>query len=172
LGAALSHMTVLYIGAQHLIDNFNTLKDNFTLANFTDFYTSEHIGNYYSGADAILNQWQSNPGSFSAAQQAFSLASQFVNDHLNEPTIGASGAVFGCLAAFGYLFPNALLVGFPFFIPIKAKWAIGAYILIELYSSFVNSAGDNIAHVAHLGGALFGFILVIFWNKNNRRTFY
>ncbi len=172
LGAALSHMTVLYIGAQHLVDSFNTLKDHFTVDNFTAFYTAEHIGNYYSGADAILNQWQSNPGNFSAAQQAFSLASQFVNDHLNEPTIGASGAVFGCLAAFGYLFPNALLVGFPFFIPIKAKWIIGAYILIELYSSFVNSAGDNIAHVAHLGGALFGFILVIFWNRNNRRTFY
>ncbi len=85
--------------------------------------------------------------------------------------MGASGAVFGCAVAFAYLFPNTIfLIGLIF--PIKAKWAIPGYILIELVSAVRNSAGDNIAHVAHLGGALVGFLLVYFWNKNNRKTFY
>ncbi len=172
LGAALSHMTVLYIGTQHIIDNYNYLVDHLTPNNFADFCNKEHLADYSSGINNFINQWKANPGDYNFAQQAFNLATQFKDAQLNEPTIGASGAVFGCLAAFGYLFPNALLVGFPFFIPIKAKWAVGAYILIELYSSFANSAGDNIAHVAHLGGALFGFLLVFFWNKNNRRTIY
>ena len=90
---------------------------------------------------------------------------------LNQPTVGASGAVFGCLAAFGYLFPNTYLYLY-FLFPVKAKWFVIGYIIIELISTFRNSAGDNVAHLAHLGGALFGFLLVWFWNKKNKRNFY
>jgi membrane associated rhomboid family serine protease len=92
-------------------------------------------------------------------------------DRLNSATVGASGAVFGCLVAFAYLFPNTYLYLY-FFVPVKAKWFVAGYILIELFSTFRNSAGDNVAHLAHLGGALFGFLLVYTWNKRNRRTFY
>lgn len=94
-----------------------------------------------------------------------------VQGKLNEATIGASGAVFGCLAAFGYLYPNALIIGFPFIIPMKAKWAVLLYAGFELFAAFKSSAGDNVAHVAHLGGALFGFLLVYFWNKPQKRRF-
>lgn len=90
---------------------------------------------------------------------------------LNTATLGASGSVFGCLAGFGYLFPNSLIYLY-FFIPIKAKWFVIAYGAMELYLGVRNSAGDNIAHWAHLGGALIGFLLVLYWNKTNRRTFY
>lgn len=96
---------------------------------------------------------------------------QNFTDRINEATLGASGAVFGCLAAFGYLFPNDY-VYFSFFIPIKAKWFVLIYAGLELTQAIQNSAGDNVAHVAHLGGALFGLVLVWFWNKNNRRNFY
>jgi len=89
----------------------------------------------------------------------------------NTPTVGASGAVFGCLAAFGYLFPNSLIYVY-FFIPIKAKWFVIFYAALELWLGVNNSAGDNIAHWAHLGGALVGFLLVLYWNKRNRRHFY
>jgi len=91
--------------------------------------------------------------------------------HLNGATLGASGAVFGCLAAFGYLFPNTYIYLY-FFIPVKAKWFVIFYAAFELYTAVANSAGDNVAHVAHLGGALVGFLMVYFWNKTNKKTFY
>ena len=90
---------------------------------------------------------------------------------VNTPTVGASGAVFGCLAAFGYLFPNSLIYMY-FFIPVKAKWFVIFYAGLELWLGVQNSAGDNVAHWAHLGGALVGFLLVLYWNKRNRRNFY
>lgn len=91
---------------------------------------------------------------------------------LNVPTVGASGAIYGCLTAFGYLFPNSFLYIFPLPFPIKVKWAVIGYIGLEVYSSIENNPGDGIAHIAHLGGALVGFLLVYFWNKTNRRKFY
>ena len=90
---------------------------------------------------------------------------------LNTPTLGASGSVFGCLAAFGYLFPNSLIYLY-FFIPIKAKWFVLFYGAMEFFLGVRNSAGDNVAHWAHLGGALVGFLLVLYWKKRNRRRFY
>ena len=90
---------------------------------------------------------------------------------LNEATIGASGAVFGCLVAFGYLFPNTRIYVY-FLVPLKAKWFVLLYAGMELFMAFQNSAGDDVAHVAHLGGALVGFIIVYFWNKKNRTHFY
>ncbi len=81
-------------------------------------------------------------------------------------TVGASGAVFGVLVAFGMLFPNTELMMLFFPIPIKAKYFVSLYVLWELYFGFSMSQGDNVAHFAHLGGALFGFIIVKIWNKN------
>lgn len=86
-------------------------------------------------------------------------------------TVGASGAVFGILVAFGMLFPNTELIMIFFPIPIKAKYFVSLYVLFELYMGFSMSKGDNIAHFAHLGGALFGFIIVKIWNKH-RGNFY
>jgi membrane associated rhomboid family serine protease len=90
---------------------------------------------------------------------------------INSPTIGASGAIFGCLAAFGYLFPNSPIYLY-FLFPIKAKWFVIIYGALELVLAVRNSAGDNVAHFAHLGGAITGIIIVFIWNKTNRRTLY
>jgi len=90
---------------------------------------------------------------------------------INAVTLGASGAVFGCLAAFGYLFPNSLIYLY-FFVPVKAKWFVLFYGAMELYLGVRNSAGDNVAHWAHLGGAVVGIIMVIYWKKRDRRNFY
>ena len=81
-------------------------------------------------------------------------------------TIGASGAVFGILLAFGMLFPNAELFLMFIPIPIKAKYFVIGYGLIELFLGIRSSGGgDNIAHFAHLGGMLFGLILILYWRK-------
>ena len=83
---------------------------------------------------------------------------------LNIPTVGASGAVFGILLAFGMLFPNTqLMLLFPP-IPIRAKYFVIAYGAIELYLAFTRP-GSNIAHAAHLGGMLFGYLLIRYWRK-------
>jgi membrane associated rhomboid family serine protease len=96
---------------------------------------------------------------------------QYVIVFRNSPTIGASGAVFGLLFAFGYLFPNTLLY-LNFIFPVKAKYFVAVYIIIELISGVQASAGDNIAHFAHLGGALFSYILLKLWTNKNRQHFY
>jgi membrane associated rhomboid family serine protease len=89
---------------------------------------------------------------------------------LNTPTVGASGAVFGILLAFGVLFPNTqLMLLFPP-IPIKAKYFVLIYGAIELYLAFTQP-GSNIAHAAHLGGMLFGYILIRYWRKTTKTLY-
>lgn len=86
--------------------------------------------------------------------------------------IGASGAVMGVMVAFAFLFPNTELFIMFIPIPVKAKWAILGLIAIDLFGGILPTAKDNIAHFAHLGGAVTGFFIVLFWNKTNRKTFY
>jgi len=83
----------------------------------------------------------------------------------NYMTVGASGAIFGILLAFGMLFPNQPIFLFFIPIPIKAKYFVAGYALIELYSGVHVSAGDNVAHFAHLGGMIFGFLMLKFWQR-------
>ncbi|MDL2282596.1 rhomboid family intramembrane serine protease [Parabacteroides sp. OttesenSCG-928-G06] len=90
-------------------------------------------------------------------------------------TIGASGSVFGVLLAFGMLFPNIPLYIMFVPVPIKAKWFVIGYGLIELFLGVANFGGDNVAHFAHLGGMIFGFFMIRYWKKkdqNNGRYFY
>jgi membrane associated rhomboid family serine protease len=122
-------------------------------------------------------QFHKLPGTESIGYMTGLRPGQFYNANpglwrmLVEPTLGASGAIFGLLVAFGYLFPNSLIYLY-FFVPIKAKWFVLGYIVLELYLGVQNSATDNVAHFAHLGCALFGFILMKIWSKRNRRNFY
>jgi membrane associated rhomboid family serine protease len=88
------------------------------------------------------------------------------------PMVGASGAIFGLLIAFGMLFPNAELFIMFIPVPVKAKYIIPVYILLELFLGVGKFAGDSVAHFAHLGGALFGFILVKIWHLKRPRNFY
>jgi len=86
--------------------------------------------------------------------------------------VGASGAIMGVFVAFAYLFPNTELMLIPIPFPIKAKWLAVGYILLDLFGGFGQLGEDKIAHFAHLGGALTGFLIVLFWNKTNRKTLY
>jgi membrane associated rhomboid family serine protease len=98
-------------------------------------------------------------------------ARQAIADIMRTPVVGASGAVFGILAGFAMLFPNTELMLIFFPMPVKAKYFVPIYAAIELMLGVSQIGGDNIAHFAHLGGALFGFILVKIWSQN-RNTFY
>lgn len=86
-------------------------------------------------------------------------------------TVGASGAVYGILLAFGMLFPNSQMFIFPLPFPIKAKYFVIGYAVLELFLGL--GGGDGVAHFAHLGGMLFGLILIIYWRKkNDNQQFY
>ena len=84
----------------------------------------------------------------------------------NTPVVGASGSLFGILLAFGVLFPNTLLYLY-FAIPIKAKYFVIGYGLLELFSGLSNNPQDNVAHFAHLGGMLFGLLIFAYWKFKN-----
>ena len=85
-------------------------------------------------------------------------------------TIGASGAVFGILAAFAWLFPEQKIFLLFIPIPIPARWFVGMYAVLELFGGVASMSGDNIAHFAHLGGMITGLLILWYWkNKNNRR---
>jgi len=87
-----------------------------------------------------------------------------LNGLYNSTTVGASGAVFGLLLGFGMLFPNSIIYLY-FAIPIKAKYFVIGYGALELIMGFRNSASDNVAHFAPLGGMLFGYFLIMYWKK-------
>ena len=88
-------------------------------------------------------------------------------------TVGASGAVYGILLAFGMLFPNSQMFVFPLPFPVKAKFFVIGYAIIELVSG-LGSSGDGVAHFAHLGGMIFGLFLIVYWRKkkNNGQLYY
>jgi membrane associated rhomboid family serine protease len=87
----------------------------------------------------------------------------------NTPAVGASGAIYGVLVAFGMMYPNVELMLLFFPVPVKAKYFIPGLILLDLFSGLTGFSlfGQNIANWAHLGGALFGFIMAYYWRKNS-----
>jgi len=125
-----------------------------------------------SQVEAVKEFYNVNSISKGVFSEIFHPGNQFYGlaDRLRVPTVGASGAVFGILLAFGMLFPNTPLMIIPIPMPIKAKWLVIAYGALELYLGLTGSA-SGIAHFAHLGGMIFGFILIKYWNKSTRNFY-
>lgn len=168
IGAALIQLLWLWFEWHDLVNQFYALKLHPTGDAFISFYN--HFGlNRNQEAVFALQNYLTNGGN--SESNVMQYVSGFTYSVLSEPTIGASGAIFGILAAYIYLFPNRELY-FYFFIPVKAKWIGLFYFGYEVYSAFQNSATDNIAHWAHIGGGLVGFLLVLTWNSRNRTNFY
>lgn len=111
------------------------------------------------GQVTLFEGWQKQITS----DEAYSVLSGVYSSQM----VGASGAIFGLLVAFGMLYPNAELLILFIPVPVKAKYIIPVYILIELSLGIAQIQGDSIAHYAHLGGALIGFILVKIWKDKN-----
>jgi membrane associated rhomboid family serine protease len=103
-----------------------------------------------------------------AMQESVNFVALYREHFLNLPVVvGASGAIYGLLLAFGMLFPNSLIYVY-FFIPMKAKWFVIIFGAIELFSGFWDQ-NSNVAHFAHLGGMIFGFFLIMYWKKKENR---
>lgn len=174
IGAAVCHYAVVYFQIEptlHLIDNYLA---NPSLDAFEAFLKTEHLNLSHSDVVQFINEIEQQSLS-GKSHEMLGMSVDFMEKYkahvLNTPVIvGASGSVFGILLAFGMLFPNTMLYIY-FAIPIKAKWFVILYGLVELYSGIANNAGDNVAHFAHLGGMLFGFILIKYWQKNSSRFY-
>jgi len=151
---------------QHTIIAFSNTPAPEILEKFVNKYLHNPSGQLTE----FIKNWYDDPTSVAFASEGQKIMDQVLKLKMDIPTVGASGAVYGVLLAYGMLFPNTqLMLIFPP-IPVKAKWVVIGYIILELYLGLTNSGG-NIAHFAHLGGMLFGFFLIKYWNKT-MKTFY
>lgn len=171
VGAALVHYAIFYIEFQPLISYLDALIANPSAQGIVEFSASikgtfsPYAGEMhlkYNEFNRTVGQLIRNPDNPALIESAKGFVIDYKQYMLNRPNvIGASGAVFGILLAFGMIFPNVRLYLY-FFFPIKAKWFVILYGLLELYLGFTQSQ-SNIAHFAHLGGMIFGFLLIKYW---------
>lgn len=170
IGAALLHLAFLWYDYNSLLQDFMQLKQMPTPTLLAAFYQKWGL---FQDATAtnLVNDYLRDPSNTLFQDKAVSYISDLTYRAISTPTLGASGAVFGVLAAFVYLFPNTYIYLY-FFVPVKAKWIGLVYFGIEVYYAWQNSEGDNVARWAHIGGAVVGFILVLTWNRKNRKQFY
>ncbi len=152
IGAALTQEVSLYVYFHHVNDAVQTFVTVPTPENFNTI-----VGNYFQGVTGYTQ-----PITAEDRVSVLNALYKFIMDDSN--TIGASGAIFGILLAYGMSFPNTEIYLY-FAIPIKAKYFVILYGLFELYSGIKSSTGDNVAHFAHLGGMLFGFFLIMYWRR-------
>ena len=165
LGAALIHSGVNYYEIHALLNQLEntsiTSADIHTILN-TDFVSgNQYYGKLlYENAAATLDKLKINDTDFgllfNAAVKTQSAA------------VGASGAIYGLLVAFAFMFPNAELMMMFIPVPVKAKYFVPVIVLLDLFSGVTGFSlfGGNIAHFAHVGGALIGFIMMWYWKKN------
>lgn len=170
IGAGLLFSGINYFELSGIRDGLGLFLDHPTPQGLIDFL-SGHAEFYYKSQHAFINGFEDNPDNPQFIAQAKEMARAVFDFNVNIPMVGASGAIFGILMAFGMLFPNTelFLLFVPF--PIKAKYFVGFYGLYSLYAGFKDAPSDNVAHFAHLGGMLFAFILLRYWNSG-RQKFY
>jgi membrane associated rhomboid family serine protease len=177
-------MMFLHGGIWHV--GFNMLALYIAGSTLENFWGSKRFFNFYmlcgiaasvitlltiplSGAQS-LKHLEHLQGVTATAEETAQYMSQYYQAY---SALGASGAIMGAMAAFAYLFPNTELYIYGMF-PVKVKYLVPGYIAIDLFGGLGYQAmqGDNIAHWAHIGGALTGLLIVVIWNKTNRRTLY
>ena len=164
IGAAALHSFVNYLNLSEMQSEIiaftNTPSPDALLLIVREYLTSPA-----GWVNDFLSSYSMNPNNQAYINKGVELANEIYSYQLNIPTVGASGAVFGVLLAFGMLFPNTqLMLLFPP-IPIKAKYLVIIYGAIELFAAVLPQQGDNIAHFAHLGGMIFGYLLIKYWNS-------
>ena len=136
------------------------------------FYSGVHVLEYYQLAEQLgpvaLEQIKiEGPEIWQGHQNYTDPTWNAMNALLNIPMVGASGAIYGVLLAFGMTFPNVALMIFPLFIPIKAKYFVWILGLLAVFQAIESNPGDNVAHLAHLGGMLVGYLMIRMWRKKN-----
>lgn len=178
LGSGIVYIIWIHFTLAPNLDFLNQLIDHPTALGIEKYFHEYgfHMSSINSAiTQADVNSFNQNVGllstdsaSHSAIQQIIMFLSDYKSEMLNGMVvIGASGAIFGLLLAFGMMFPNSLIYVY-FAIPVKAKWFVLGYGLLELFSGIRNSQGDNVAHFAHIGGMLVGLAIILYWKKRGK----
>jgi membrane associated rhomboid family serine protease len=166
IGAGIIQTFVHWLDISSIQAAAQTYAANPTLDGFIGFVRHNYPA-YYEAEGTVrtfINEWSLAKNSPGYASQSLDFVSQLLKLQMDVPTVGASGAVYGILLAFGMMFPNMLVYVY-FLFPIKAKWIVIFYGALELFSGISNNPNDNVAHFAHLGGMIFGFFLILYWKK-------
>jgi membrane associated rhomboid family serine protease len=170
LGAAVLHVGVSAWEVQNMQTQVEEFKAHPEPAEFSAFMKGEGFYVYDRSSEIreFVHDFEENPTNQSYISNATSLVDNIAYAKRNIQTVGASGAVFGILAAFGIVFANIKLVLLFPPIPIKAKYLVFGYALYEIYAIYQANPTDNVAHFAHIGGFIFGIILVKLWGKSDK----
>ncbi len=166
IGAALIQTLVTWLGFNGIDRDVSAFLASPGPDAFVAF-VNEHFPLYYDQISGFVSSWNTKPSDGEMIQNSIAYIHELIQLKMDIPTVGASGAIFGVLLAFGMMFPNSLLYIF-FAIPVRAKYFVMAYGALEIYLGIANNPGDNVAHFAHLGGMVFGFFLIKYWNKRIR----
>jgi membrane associated rhomboid family serine protease len=169
VGAAVINSLIDYIQTTRMINiaqSFLSTPNYELFSDFVERFISKRYGSFYTETVSFMQSWFYEPQNTSFIPQAKEIVNSFLEGKITySSTIGASGAIFGLLAAFAMMFPNVELMLIFLPIPIKAKYLVPVYAIIELVFGVAGFEWDNVAHFAHLGGALVGFIVVRYWKR-------
>lgn len=177
IGAAALHTLVNYIILSGIAADIPASSSLLTPEIFKYFIDAHRDGfdqRFINQLIEVYQGWSMQPDNMAYAKNALAGMNHMLAAMQNIPTVGASGAIFGLLLAFGMMYPNAQMMFIFFPVPIRAKWMVVGYGAIELFLGF-SQPGSSIAHFAHIGGMLFGFILIWYWKrqaKKNQDNFY
>ena len=167
-GAALLHVGYNWLefsSMQQTIDAFQYNPNYSTYWAFFNDVPLSSLNPEYREAVVKVGEVIESSSSSSAVRQGTMFMQEYLQFNMDRPVVGASGAIYGLLLAFGMYFPNTELMLIFLPIPIKAKYFIPILIVVELFLGVNQFSWDNIAHFAHLGGALTGFLLILYWRK-------
>ncbi len=169
VGAGILYSGVNFYENYSLEKNVSEYQQNPTPENFRKFILN-NSKEYYNQLYDFISAFSENPNE-EFIEESISISNTILKNNNDIPMVGASGAVFGILLAFAMLFPNMqLMLLFPP-IPVKAKYLVLVYGFYELWSEFNRMPGDNVAHLAHLGGMLIAYMILRYW-KNKYGTYY
>ena len=170
-GAAALHMGVSYWDFSQMQAMIDTFKENPTYENYWRFFEDVPfdilIPEYQNAVNQVAGLLEQ--GNQQMASRGAQLMERYLDNQIDIPIVGASGAIYGLLLAFGMKFPNAELMLIFLPIPIKAKYFIPILMVVELVLGVNRFSWDNIAHFAHLGGAITGLLLILYWRKFGSR---
>ncbi|MBQ7062110.1 MAG: rhomboid family intramembrane serine protease [Bacteroidales bacterium] len=166
IGAGLFHSLVIWMTSAPILSDINAFAANASPEALIQLYNDHFEGIIRpQWISEVTNAWRNDPlNSDGYALQTVNALMQVYEERIiGVPTVGASGAVYGILLAFGMMFPNERIYLY-FLVPIKAKWFVIGYAAIELITG-VMGTNDGVAHFAHLGGMLVGLILILLWRR-------